>query len=118
MDRRDVAAALSRAGLREYEIPGVHELEWRPSEFPYLRLEDGEWAVGICERGTYTAIRRFPREDEACGFLYALLTPAPPPAPAELGEEESCELIAGAEENQRAAWEAYRRARGEHGPRD
>lgn len=117
MDRHDLAAALSRAGLREYEIPGVHDLDWRPSEFPYLRMEDGEWVVGVCERGTYTATRRFPHEDEACRFFYTLLTTSVPP-PADLSEEESRELIAGAEENQRVAWEAYQRARGAQRPRD
>jgi hypothetical protein len=79
MDRFDLEALLSRAGLREYEVPGVHELGWRPPEYPYLRLEEDGWVVGICERGRHTTTRTFTTEDAACRFFHELLTGTPPP---------------------------------------
>jgi hypothetical protein len=81
VDRRELDATLSRAGLREYQIEGVHEPSWLPEAFPYLREESGRWAVGICERGTYTPIRDFGDEDAACRFFRSLMEAATPPPP-------------------------------------
>ncbi|MES9541407.1 hypothetical protein [Actinomadura sp. NPDC000600] len=110
MDRHDLEAALTGAGFREYEIEGVHEPAWRPSEYLYLRWREGRWAVGLCERGEYVQMRGFAEEDDACRFFYDLVTSsAPPPPPGELPSVE--EIV----ESQRIAWEEYRRARDAQG---
>ncbi|WP_205718228.1 hypothetical protein [Actinomadura sp. WMMA1423] len=107
MDRRELEAALTRAGFREYEIEGVHEPAWRPSEYLYLRRREGRWAVGLCERGECVPMRDFPGEDEACRYFYDLVTSAKPPPPPP-GELPTIEEI---ERSQHVAWREYRRAR-------
>lgn len=112
MDRRELDAALSRAGLQEYVIEGVHEPAWLPDAFPYLRQEAGRWAVGIYERGTRTRIRDFAEEDAACRFFRSLMqTATPPPPPAGLIGEEAPSLLQRMEQWRRRAWAEYRRAR-------
>ncbi|MCO5996384.1 hypothetical protein [Actinoallomurus rhizosphaericola] len=112
MNRRELAATLSRAGLREYQIQGVHEPDWLPEAFPYLRGEAGRWIVGICERGTYTPIRDFREEDTACRFFQSLMRHAtPPPPPAGIFDEEAPGLLKRMERWGRVAWSEYRRAR-------
>ncbi|GAA3938848.1 hypothetical protein GCM10023085_20390 [Actinomadura viridis] len=117
MDRHDLQAALTRAGLREYEIEGVHEPAWRPGELPYLRREGERWAVGVRERGEYGTIRRFTGEDEACRFFYDLVTSAtPPPPPGGPPAVEEPGLIRRLGRWRRVAWQEYRRARRARGP--
>lgn len=112
MDRHELEAALSRAGLREYVIEGVHEPAWLPDAYPYLRKESGRWVVGICERGTCTPIRDFDTEDAACRFFRSLMkTATPPPPPTELTDEEAPTLLERMERWRRGAWAEYRRAR-------
>ena len=55
MNRQELDAALSRAGLQEYEIEGVREPPVPPDAFLYLRREAGRWVVGIYERGKISA---------------------------------------------------------------
>jgi hypothetical protein len=112
VNRQELEAALARAGLREYEIEGVHEPAWLPDAFPYLREESGRWVVGISERGTYTPIRDFAEEDAACRFFSSLMeTATPPPPPAALAREETTTLLGRMERWRRTAWAEYRRAR-------
>lgn len=112
MDRYELEAALRRAGFREYEIKGVHEPSWLPSAYPYLREEAGRWVVGICERGTLTAVRDFADEDAACRYFQKFLergTPPPPPIP--LPGDDLSGLVGELRRWRRTAWAAYRRAR-------
>ncbi|MEO3783694.1 hypothetical protein ABGB12_10210 [Actinocorallia sp. B10E7] len=119
MDRHDLEAALTRAGLREYEIEGVHELARRPGDLLYLRREEGSWAVGLRERGEYTTMRRFTDEGEACRFFYDLVTSSvPPPPPGEHPAIEDPGLIERLEQWQQIAWEEYRKARRADGTED
>jgi hypothetical protein len=112
VDRHDLEAALTRAGLREYEIEGVHEPAWRPSEILYLREEEGRWAVGLRERGEYVTMGRFADEDEACRFFYDLVTSAtPPPPPGGPAAVEEPGLIERLRRWRRVAWQDYRRER-------
>lgn len=119
VDRYELERELARAGFREYRIEGVHEPRWLPSAFPYLREEAGRWVVGICERGTYTAIRGFDNEDAACrSFRDLLERGTPPPPPTAFPGEDMPALIDELRRWRRAAWEAYRRARAARRNRD
>ncbi|CND45865.1 Uncharacterised protein [Mycobacterium tuberculosis] len=111
MDRYELAAALTRAGLREYEIEGVHRPAGRPNDYPYLRREGDRWAVGYRERGEDATVRRFTGEDEACRFFYDLVTSAIPPPPPEPSALEDPRLLERLEEGRRDAWDDYRRSR-------
>ncbi|MCP9978607.1 hypothetical protein [Actinomadura madurae] len=102
--------ALARAGFREYEIEGVHEPAWRPSEYLYLRWREGRWVVGLCERGVYIPMRRFIDEEQACRSFYDLVISSRPPPPP--GERPTDEELG---RSQDIAWEEYRRARDAQG---
>ncbi|MCX4734248.1 hypothetical protein ACIA74_27320 [Streptomyces sp. NPDC051658] len=76
MDRRELYAALSRAGVADgyYRIEGVHEPVPTPTDFLFLRqAPDGVWETGAYERGTYEVIARHPSEQAACEHLLRLL---------------------------------------------
>ncbi|MET9661377.1 hypothetical protein [Streptomyces sp. NPDC006510] len=76
MDRRELYATLSRAGVPDgyYRIEGVHEPVPTPTDFLFLRqASDGVWETGAYERGTYEVIARHPSERTACGHLLSLL---------------------------------------------
>ncbi|MFH8516200.1 hypothetical protein ACH4CE_14000 [Streptomyces gelaticus] len=76
MNRRELHAALSRAGVADgyYRIEGVHEPVPTPTDFLFLRqASDGVWETGAYERGTYEIIARHPSEQDACGHLLRLL---------------------------------------------
>ncbi|MEU9091077.1 hypothetical protein [Streptomyces sp. NPDC048428] len=78
MDRRELRAALSAAGVADgyYRIEGVHEPAPTPTDFLFLRqASDGEWETGAYERGRYEAIARHPDEAGACAHLFRLLVP-------------------------------------------
>ncbi|MEE1768732.1 hypothetical protein PUR34_11295 [Streptomyces sp. JV185] len=76
MDRRELRAALGRAGVADgyYRIEGVHEPVPTPTDFLFLRqASDGGWETGAYERGTYEVIARYPSEQAACEHLLRLL---------------------------------------------
>jgi hypothetical protein len=76
----------------------------------YLRQEGDAWVVGNFERGVYRPFDRFHTEDEACRLLYEWITHrGPGPGPG--SDEESAAILRDREEIQRAAREAYDRAR-------
>lgn len=119
MDRYELEATLLRAGFRDYEIEGVHELTWRPSAFPYLRAEAGRWVVGIWEHGEYAAIRDFAEEDAACRYFRELLERGTPPPPrAALPGDDPSGLTGELRRWRRAAWRTYRRAWADRRNRD
>ncbi|WP_127361588.1 hypothetical protein [Actinacidiphila soli] len=112
MDRRELCEALVSAGVPDglYEIPGFHEFELKPVDFMYLRQEGDAWVVGSFERGLYRTMKRFDSEDAASRFLYKWLTDrGPGPGPDTAEEMEA--ILRDREEIQRAAREAYDRAR-------
>ncbi|WP_431967087.1 hypothetical protein [Actinacidiphila sp. bgisy160] len=112
MDRRELSEALASArvpgGL--YEIPGFHEFDLRPPDFRYLRQEGGAWVVGNYERGVYEPHRHFDTEDAACRYLYDRLTDTGP-GPGPGSDEEMEAVVRDREEIQRAAHDAFERAR-------
>lgn len=121
MNRRELDAALSRAGLQEYEIEGVHEPPGPPEAFLYLRREAGRWVVGVYERGDRTPFAEFDDEEGACRYFHSVVstkTPPPPP-PRGLAADGGPAPIAALARRLRDAWAEYRRAReGRPGRRD
>lgn len=45
-----------------------------PNEAYCLNEANGQWEVYYGERGSKTALKTFATEDEACDYLYSLLT--------------------------------------------
>ncbi|MFD5820054.1 hypothetical protein [Streptomyces sp. NPDC127038] len=87
MDRFALCRTLREAGVpaASYEIadcPGVR----RAADRWFLDGHDGDWTVGVHERGAREVFERFTDEDEACRWLHDRLLggepPAPDPAPA------------------------------------
>lgn len=77
MNRREVRAALSAAGVADgyYRIEGVHEPVPTPSDFLFLRQgPDGRWETGAYEHGTYEVIAHRTSESQACAHLLLLAT--------------------------------------------
>ncbi|WP_208106850.1 hypothetical protein [Streptomyces sp. GC420] len=112
MNRRELCEALAAAGVPDalYEIPGFHELSLKPPDFAYLRQEGVDWVVGSFERGLYRPLNRFDSEDAACRFLLAQLTyrgGGPDPG----AEDEMRSVLEDRDEIERAAREAFERAR-------
>ncbi|MGW3630006.1 hypothetical protein ACWD7F_07575 [Streptomyces sp. NPDC005122] len=81
MDRFELCQALRAAGVPSayYEIPdcpGDH----RAADRYFLEERDGEWVVGVHERGRREVFERFTEEARACGWIYDRLAdegPAP-----------------------------------------
>ncbi|HEY5833692.1 hypothetical protein [Streptomyces sp.] len=110
MDRHQLYEALQAAGIPAalYEIAGCPGGPW-PTDRLYLEEQEGQWAVGVQERGVRRVLERFPDEDQACRSLYDLLTyRGPPPSP--LTPEETGELLHDSESIQRRAREQLARA--------
>ncbi|MEV6021192.1 MULTISPECIES: hypothetical protein [unclassified Streptomyces] len=81
MDRFALCRALREAGVpaASYEIadcPGVR----RAADRWFLDGREGDWSVGVHERGTREVFERFTDEDEACRWLHDRLLGAEPPA--------------------------------------
>ncbi|MFB7998392.1 hypothetical protein ACFC4G_36875 [Streptomyces sp. NPDC056002] len=91
MDRHQLCEALRAAGVPDahYEIPGC--LGGQPSlEGYYLAHREGQWIVGVHERGRREVLETFADESRACAWLYERLTDetSPPvrPTAAEMDE--------------------------------
>jgi hypothetical protein len=87
VDLRALRRALVEAGVPDgvYEIAGVHEPVPPSPDFVFLRRGRGRrrskgWESGVYERGVHQVGRRFDTEDEACRYVFRLLTGDPPPA--------------------------------------
>lgn len=93
MNRIKLRETLRRAGIADglYEIVGLHRAAHPGTEFSFLEERDGEWVVGVEERGRRGTIARFRTEDEACRFFHDRLVriwTAAPAAPQTPEEEE------------------------------
>ncbi|MFJ6836757.1 hypothetical protein [Streptomyces sp. NPDC091209] len=125
MDRFALCRALAAAGVpaASYEIvdcPGGH----RAADRYFLQGHDGDWTVGVHERGTHQVFERFADEGEACRWIHDRLiagepsAPEPPPAaPAGQGRDPEALQRQADEELERALAELRRRAREEAGGR-
>ncbi|MET8136308.1 hypothetical protein ABZV24_30950 [Streptomyces sp. NPDC005251] len=122
MDRFALCRALEAAGVpaASYEIadcPGGH----RAADRYFLEGHDGEWTVGVHERGTHQVFERFADEDEACRWIHDRLTaessaPEPAPeAPADPGRDAEALQRQADEELEQALTELRGRAREEPG---
>ncbi|MEU2053357.1 hypothetical protein, partial [Streptomyces bungoensis] len=111
MDRFQLCRALRAAGVPEayYDIPGCTPAPRPPGDRYVLEQRDGQWIVGVRERGTHEVLERFPDEDRACRWLHARLTDEGPP-PVEATPEEIDVLLHDAEGTQRRAREDFERA--------
>ncbi|WRZ90464.1 hypothetical protein OHB54_16125 [Streptomyces sp. NBC_01007] len=120
MDRFGLCRALVAAGVpaASYEIvdcPGGH----RAADRYFLEGHDGDWTVGVHERGTHEVFERFADEDEACRWIYDRLiaeSSAPAPAseaPADPGHDPEALQRQADEELEQALAELRRRAREE-----
>lgn len=112
MDRIELGEALRRAGVpeAEYLIPGVSgPCELRLDAYYVLRAEGDDYLVTLFERGVENPLARFKTEDQACRYLYDLLSrrPSPPPDSAEIIDD----LLTHRDEIQRQAREQYDQAR-------
>ncbi|MBB5855842.1 hypothetical protein ACFQ05_34970 [Amycolatopsis umgeniensis] len=76
MDVWQLLAELDKAGVdrSEYYFPGMPPRESNPDGGTYLEVEGGRWQVKQAERGQSWTRGSFDTEDEACRFLYDLLT--------------------------------------------
>ncbi|MGW3355950.1 hypothetical protein ACWDFL_11095 [Streptomyces bungoensis] len=119
MDRFQLCRALRAAGVPEayYDIPGCTPGPRPPGDRYFLEERDGQWIVGVSERGTREVLERFPDEDGACRRLHARLTDEGPP-PVEATPEEIDVLLHDVEGIQRRAREAFERALAEARRRD
>ncbi|WP_424893381.1 hypothetical protein [Streptomyces sp. XH2] len=73
-DRQAAHETLRAAGVpaRLYRIEGVHEPATPLPDFHFLRLRDGMWETGLCERGQYAVTARFPGHQEAAACRHLL----------------------------------------------
>ncbi|WP_441249816.1 hypothetical protein [Kitasatospora sp. McL0602] len=121
MNSQQLLAALQEAGVdgRTYgvcgQIPGGRLIDGSG----FLNQEaDGRWFLGSYERGVYTMERYFDSEDEACQYLYDMLT-RPRPEPVRLTPEEEAAAKEinrqAAAEDRRQIAEAKARYEQEHG---
>ncbi|MEV7686460.1 hypothetical protein [Streptomyces bungoensis] len=119
MDRFQLCRALRAAGVPEayYDIPGCTSGPRPPGDRYFLEERDGQWIVGVSERGTREVLERFPDEDGACRRLHARLTDEGPPL-VEATPEEIDVLLHDAEGIQRRAREDFERALAEARRRD
>ncbi|MFF8534580.1 hypothetical protein ACF07B_22030 [Streptomyces sp. NPDC015532] len=81
MDRFALCRALEEAGVpaASYEIadcPGRH----RAADRYFLDGHDGDWSVGVHERGTRQVFERFTDEGEACRWIHDRLLGGEPTA--------------------------------------
>ncbi|MEV8035617.1 hypothetical protein [Streptomyces sp. NPDC086182] len=118
MDRFALCRALEAAGVpaASYEIAGCPG-GLRAAERYFLEGHDGDWTVGVHERGTHEVFERFADEGEACRWLYDRLiaeSSAPAPAteaPADPGGDSEALQRQADEELEQALAEMRRRAR-------
>ncbi|MGW5211208.1 hypothetical protein ACWEQO_08355 [Streptomyces sp. NPDC004051] len=111
MDRLQLCQALRAAGVPEayYEIPGCTHGRRPVTDRYFLEERDGQWVVGIHERGTREVLERFPAEDRACRWLHERLTAeGPPPVTATPAEIDA--LLHDSDGIQRRAREEFERA--------
>lgn len=111
MDRFQLCQALRVAGVPEasYEIPGCTPRQRPVTDRYFLEERDGQWVVGIHERGTREVLERFPAEDRACRWLHERLTAeGPPPVTATPAEIDA--LLHDSDGPQRRAREEFERA--------
>ncbi|MFJ4927167.1 hypothetical protein [Streptomyces sp. NPDC088736] len=83
MDRFMLCRALRAAGVPSgyYEIPDCPG-EHRAADRYFMEEHDGEWLVGVHERGRRDVFERFTDETRACEWLYdRLVDEAPAPEP-------------------------------------
>ncbi|MFE2302833.1 hypothetical protein ACFXAW_32115 [Streptomyces sp. NPDC059445] len=83
MDRFSLCRALEAARIpaTSYEIvdcPGRH----LAADRYFLDGHEGDWTVGVHERGARQVFERFTGEDEACRWIHDRLLGGPPPAAA------------------------------------
>ncbi|MFA3842771.1 hypothetical protein [Streptomyces aureus] len=110
MDRYQLCEALRAAGVPDahYEIPGCpggHP----PLEGYYLAQREGEWIVGVHERGRREALETFADESRACAWLYERLTDESSP-PARPTATEMDEMLHDSEGIERRAQEQLEQA--------
>ena len=115
MNRHELVRTLRDARIPDalYDIPGVHDIPMRPDSYYYLRLEAGDWVVGVADRAENSELRRFTAEDAACRYLYDRLRELPSEAAPDAAERIA-ETIAQRDEIQRQAWAAFDRALRDH----
>ncbi|WP_329301735.1 hypothetical protein OG410_28590 [Streptomyces sp. NBC_00659] len=125
MDRFALCRALEEAGVpaTSYEIadcPGRH----RAADRYFLDGHDGDWTVGVHERGTRQVFERFADEGEACRWIHDRLLggepspthPAPAPGePAGPGPDPEALRRQADDELEAALTELRRRAAGTPG---
>ncbi|MFE4649142.1 hypothetical protein [Streptomyces sp. NPDC056707] len=110
MDRHQLCEALRAAGVPDahYEVPGCPGGR-PPHEGYYLAQREGEWIVGVHERGRREVLETFADESRACAWLYERLTDESPP-PSRLTTTEMDELLHDSEGIERRAREQLERA--------
>lgn len=80
VDRYQVRDLLLGAGVSPdaFRIVGVHEPRPAPTDFWFLRPgPEGDWEVGLHERGVDDVRGDFDSEPAACDLLYRALTGRP-----------------------------------------
>ncbi|MEU5062032.1 MULTISPECIES: hypothetical protein [unclassified Streptomyces] len=110
MDRHQLCEALRAAGVPDahYEIPDCPGGP-PPHEGYYLAQRQGEWIVGVHERGRREVLKTFAGEGQACTWLYERLTDESP-APSRPTAAEMDELLHDSEGIELRAQEQLERA--------
>ncbi|MDH6126072.1 hypothetical protein [Kitasatospora sp. GP82] len=119
MDHQQLLAALRQAGVddRSFCIRGHALPGWFGEGGILDQAADGRWFVGGVERGRLDVDRYFDSEEDACQFVYDLLT-RPRPAPRERTPEERAADRERSRQRQAELREEMARAKAHHQEND